>query len=108
MEDFFDGLIFLDALIVSKESRVGCFQKFVKGERIQVEQIDHAHGIGLWLREAGCQADFRLAATWYSFAFSLKYLRAFSASGPFLHLVKNDESLSGQNLFPGDHGKQFQ
>ena len=106
VEDFFNGLIFLDALVVSKESRVGCFQKLVEVERIQIEQIDHANGIGLWLREQGAKQtsgcnDMVLVRFLFEVFEGVERLRA------FLYLIKNDESLPRQNLFPGDHGKQF-
>ena len=106
MEDFFNGLIFLDALVVSKEGRVGGLQKLVKIKRVQIEQIDHAHGIGLWLGQQGAKQtsgcnDMVLVCFLFEVFEGVERLRA------FLHLVKNDESLPGQNLFPSDHGKQF-
>ena len=106
VEDFFNGLIFLDAFIVSKEGRVGCFQKLVEAERIQIEQIDHAHGIGLWLREKGAKQtsgcnNMVLVGFLFEVFEGVERLRA------FLYLIKNDESFPRQNFFPGDHGKQF-
>ena len=106
VEDFFNGLILPDAFVVSKERRVGGLQEFVEGERAEVEQIDHAHRVGLWLREQGAKQapgcdDMVLVRFLFEVFERIERLRA------FLHLIKNDESLPGQNLFPRDHGKEL-
>ena len=49
VKDFFDRLIFSDAFIISKERRIGRFEKFIEAERVKVEQIDHAYRIGFRL-----------------------------------------------------------
>ena len=106
MEDFFNRLILLNAFIVSKEHRVDCFQKLIKAERIQIKQIDHAYRVGLWLRKqdskqaSGC-SNMVLVRLLLEVFEGIERFRA------FLYLIENNKSFPRQNLFPGDHGKQF-
>ena len=106
MEDFLDHLPFLNTLVVSKKRRVGRLQKLVKIERIQIEQVDHAHRVGLGLREQRAQQassgnHMVVVCLFFEVFEGVERLRA------FLDLIKNDEGLPGQYLFPGDQGKQF-
>ena len=50
VENFLDRLLFLDTGIVGVQAIICGLQKLVKGQRIDVQQIDHAHRIGLGLR----------------------------------------------------------
>ena len=107
VEDFFNGLIFLDALVVSKKRRVGCFQKLVEVERIQIEQIDHAYGIGLWLGKQGAKQtsgcnDMVLVRFLFEVFEGVQRPPGIPAPSSKMTRVS-----PGQNLFPGDHGKQF-
>ena len=59
VENFLDRLLFLDTGIVGVQALIRGLQKLVKSQRIDVQQIDHAHGIGLGLRQEGSQQTAR-------------------------------------------------
>src|SRR5699024_8805082 len=106
VEDLLNGLVFLDALVVSEEGRFSGCQKLVEGQRVQVEQIDNAHGIGLWLGQQGAkQASSRDNVVLVGFL--LEVFEGIQRLRAFLSLIENDKSLPRQNLFPGNQGKQL-
>ena len=49
VENFLDRLLFLNTGIVCVQALIRSLQKLVKGQRVDVQQIDHAYGIRLGL-----------------------------------------------------------
>ena len=107
MEDFLDLLLLLNAVVVGIECRVSCFQKLLKVQRIDVEQVDHANRVGFRFRQkcaeqTPCCNDMILICLFFKIFKCVQSLRA------FLYLIKDDQSLSRQNLLPTNQGEQFQ
>ena len=106
MKNFLDLLILMDALVIGIECLVCGFQKLIKGQWIEVQQVDHAHRIGLRLskqcsKQASCRNDMVFIGFLFEVFKRIQRLRA------FLDLVKNDQRLPGENFFSGNEGKQF-
>ena len=106
VKNFLDLLILMDALVIGIECLVCGFQKLIKGQWIEVQQVDHAHQIGLRLskqcsKQASCCNDMVFIGFLFEVFKRIQRLRA------FLDLVKNDQRLPGENFFSGNEGKQF-
>ena len=106
MENFLDRLLFLDTGIVGVQALIRGLQKLVKGQRIDVQQIDHAHRIGLGLRQEGSQQT----AGGDQMVFIGLFLEIFQSIQSFralLDLVENNQCFFRQNFLPCDQGQQF-
>ena len=102
MKNLLNLLILMDAIIIGIERLVCSFQKLIKGQWIEVQQVDHAHRIGLRLsKQASCCNDMVFIGFLFEVFKRIQRLRA------FLDLVKNDQRLPGENFFSGNEGKQF-
>ena len=106
MENFLDRLLFLNTGIVCVQALIRSLQKLVKGQRVDVQQIDHAYGIRLGL----CQERPQQTAGGDHMVFIGLFLEIFQRVQrfrAFLYLVEDNQCFPLQNLFPGDQGQQF-
>ena len=99
-------LILMNAIVIGIERLVCSFQKLIKGQRIEVQQVDHAHRIGLRLgQQCPKQASCRNDMVFIGFLFEV--FERIQRLGAFLDLVENDQRFLGENLFSGNQGEQF-
>ena len=98
VKNFLDLLILMNAIVIGIERLVCSFQKLIKGQRIEVQQVDHAHRIGLRLgQQCPKQASCRNDMVFIGFLFEV--FERIQCLGAFLDLVENDQRFLGENLF---------
>ena len=106
MKNFFDWLPLLDSLVIGKECWVGRFQELIEIQWIEVEQVHHAHRIGLGL----CQQRSQQAAgcdDMVVVCFFFEVLEAVQCFRAFLYFIKDHQSFFRQDLFPCNQGEQL-
>ena len=106
MKDFLNRLLFLNGRIVGVKHRIDRIEKFIKGERINVKEIDHANWIRFWFckectEQAARSNDMIVACLLFEVFECVQGFRA------LLNLVKENERLFWKDFFTGNHGKQF-
>ena len=106
VENFFDRLLLLNAVVVGAERRIDRFEKFPKVQRRDVEQIHHADRIGFRCGQKRAeQAPGRDDVVFVCFFFEI--LQRVQSLRAFLDLVEDQERLSRQNFLAADHGQQL-
>ena len=106
VENLLNRLLLLDAAVELIQGRLHSRQKFIEGKRGEVQQVHHAHRVGLWLgqqrpQEAAGRNDVVLVGL------LLEVFQRVEGGGTFLYLIKNHQSLTGQNFLSGNQGEQF-
>ena len=106
VEDFLYVLFFLNAFIIGVKNGVGCVQEFIKGQRVNVQKIDHSNRIGFrCCQKCSQQASCRNHMVIVCLLFEV--FQGIQSRGAFLNFVKNDECLLRQNFLTGNQRQQF-
>ena len=106
VEDLFDRLLLGYALVVGIQWLIRSIQKLVKGQRMNVQKIDHSHGIGFRLskersEQTACGDHMVFVCLFLKVFQSVKRRRA------LLYLIKYNKGCAGKYLLSRNQGKQF-